>query len=168
VEASTLAVAADNLIDKEYSELLADLTRLARAVGCGHDSEDVAQEALIHARGKLHQLRDTSRVKPWLRRSVIRRANARRRRLHETRTVTVQVLVPADPALGIDLKSAVAGLPERERIALTLVYGLGYTQEEAAAAMGIRRGTVASSLHRARRKLVSSLAEYRRHDQGAI
>ena len=52
-----------------------------------------------------------------------------------------------------------AGLPERERVAVTLVFGLGYRQDEAADLMGVAAGTVYSSIWRARRKLARLLAD---------
>jgi len=53
---------------------------------------------------------------------------------------------------------AIARLPERERVAVTLVFGLGYRQDEAAELMGVAAGTVYSSIWRARRKLARLLA----------
>ena len=41
--------------DSQYGALFGDLAALARALGAGADAEDVAQEALVHARGHLHQ-----------------------------------------------------------------------------------------------------------------
>ena len=58
--------------DSEYAAHFADLTTLARALGAGHASEDVAQEALIYARGHLGQLRDPAKTRAWLRRMVVR------------------------------------------------------------------------------------------------
>ena len=57
------------------------------------------------------------------------------------------------------MAAAIAGLPERERLAVTLVYGLGYRQDEAAELMGVASGTVYSSIWRARRKLARLLAD---------
>jgi DNA-directed RNA polymerase specialized sigma24 family protein len=59
----------------------------------------------------------------------------------------------------VDVAVAIAGLPERERVAVTLVFGLGYRQDEAADLMGVAAGTVYSSIWRARRKLARLLAE---------
>ena len=72
------------------------------------------------------------------------------------------VFLPVDPDLGLDAAAAIAHLPDRERIAVVLVYGLGYRQEEAAVMLGITRGGLASSLWQARRKLARELAPYRR------
>ena len=58
------------------------------------------------------------------------------------------------------MSAAITKLPLRERVAVVLFYGLGYEQEEAAAVMGVTRGTVATLLHRARRHLAERLAGY--------
>ncbi len=68
--------------------------------------------------------------------------------------------VPVDPSLSIDVSAAITGLPARERVAVVLVYGLGYEQEDAAQVMDVTRGTVATLLHRARRHLAERLAVY--------
>lgn len=54
-----------------------------------------------------------------------------------------------------------ARLPRRERQAVVLVFGMGYTQEEVGELMGISRGTVAASIWRARQKLARALRDYR-------
>ena len=151
----------DSSIDLEYAALLRELTALARAVGAGDDAEDIAQETLVHGREKLSQLRDPTSLRPWLRRSAVRRVAARRQRQFATQQLDDRVWAPVDSSLGMDLAAAVASLPIRERQALGLVYGLGYSEAETAATLGIRRGTVASSLFRARRKLAMALADYR-------
>lgn len=150
-------------IDAEFSSLFDEMTSLARAVGAGSDAEDIAQETLLHARAKVEQLREPDRLRPWLRRSTVRRTLEKRRR----REVPLEerLLLPhRDLALGLDVRRAIAALPERERLAVTLVYALGYSQEEAAAALGVRRGTVASSLFRARTKLTHALVDYRNQE----
>ncbi len=79
------------------------------------------------------------------------------------RSLTVELLsAPVPTDLGIDLAISIARLPTRERVVLTLVHGLGYSQQEVADALGIRRGTVAATLFHARRKLADWLIDYRR------
>ena len=145
--------------DAKYEELFGDLVILARSLGAGPDAEDVAQEALVHARGHLHQLRDPDKLRPWVRRMTIRGAcRARRRHLAVGRQDQVERL-PATQVRDLDVAAAIAGLPERERVAVTLVFGLGYRQDEAADLMGVAAGTVYSSIWRARRKMARLLAE---------
>ena len=145
--------------DAQYRALFGDLTVLARALGAGPDAEDVAQEALIHARGHLDQLRDPDKLRAWTRRMAVRAAGrARRRRAADLDGEHLERL-PAVDLPNLDVAAAIAGLPERERVAVTLVYGLGFRQDEAAELMGIASGTVYSSVWRARRKLARLLAD---------
>lgn len=147
------------VLDSQYSALFRDLVVLARALGAGSDSEDVAQEALLQARSRLHQLRDPLKLRAWVRRIAVRGAcRARSTRVDKLDDLTVERL-PATQMPDVDVSTAIAGLPERERIAVTLVFGLGYRQDEAAELMGIAPGTVYSSIWRARRKLARLLAD---------
>src|SRR5674476_1056023 len=66
------AIAVGEMIDLEgfdsqFGALFGDLSALARALGAGSDAEDVAQEALLEARSHLHQLRDTEKLRAWVR-----------------------------------------------------------------------------------------------------
>jgi len=145
--------------DSQYGALFGDLAALARALGAGPDAEDVAQEALLEARGHLHQLREADKLRAWVRSIAVRGAcRARRRQIANLDAEHLERLPVADVP-NVDVAAAIAGLPERERVAVTLVYGLGYRQDEAAELMGIASGTVYSSVWRARRKLARLLAE---------
>jgi len=158
------AIAAGETIDLEgfdsqYGALFGDLSALARALGAGPDAEDVAQEALVEARSHLHQLRDPDKLRAWVRRIAVRGAcRARRRHVADLNADQVERL-PVTELPNLDVAAAIAGLPERERVAVTLVYGLGYRQDEAAELMGVAAGTVYSSIWRARRKLARVLAD---------
>jgi RNA polymerase sigma-70 factor (ECF subfamily) len=154
-------VGARDRVDAEYNQIFADLTALCRALGAGASAEDIAQDSILHARDRFDQLRDETKLRPWLRRIAARRTfeHVRRQRRDEPDAPEVAFL-PTDPSLSIDVSAAVAGLPERERVAVVLVYALGYEQEEAAAVMSVTRGTVATLLHRARRHLAERLAGY--------
>jgi RNA polymerase sigma-70 factor (ECF subfamily) len=145
--------------DSRYAALFRDLVALARALGAGPDAEDVAQDALLHARSRLHQLRDPEKLRAWVRTMAVRGASrARRRRVAEAGPGQIERL-PLIELPDVDVAGAIASLPERERVAVTLVFGLGYRQDEAAELMGIAAGTVYSSIWRARRKLARLLAD---------
>jgi RNA polymerase sigma-70 factor, ECF subfamily len=161
VKGATALVGARDRFDADYSRNFADLTALCRALGAGASSEDIAQEAILHARERHEQLRDESKTGPWLRRIAARRTfeHLRRQKRHDSED-PVAAFLPADPSISIDVAAAITCLPERERVAVVLVYGLGYEQEEAAAVMSVTRGTVATLLHRARRHLAERLASY--------
>ncbi len=153
--------------DSQYGALFGDLAALARALGAGPDAEDVAQEALLEARGHLHQLRDPGKLRAWVRRMAVRGAcRARRRQIADLDAQHIERL-PVTDLPDLDVAAAVAGLPERERVAVTLVFGLGYRQDEAAELMGVAAGTVYSSIWRARRKLARALADDERTSERA-
>jgi RNA polymerase sigma-70 factor (ECF subfamily) len=160
MEAITLGTMIDaEEFDSQYAALFGDLVAMARALGAGCDSEDVAQDALLKARGNLHQLRDPAKLRAWVRRIAIRGAcRARLRHIAALDADHVERL-PVVEMPDVDVATAIAGLPERERLAVTLVFGLGYRQDEAAELMGVAVGTVYSSVWRARRKLARLLAQ---------
>jgi RNA polymerase sigma-70 factor (ECF subfamily) len=161
VKGASLLVEAWDTLDAEYTKHFRDLTELCRALGAGHSAEDIAQESLLHARDRRGQLRDESKLGPWLRRIAARRTfEYLRRQKHIASEEPVQAFLPVDPSISIDVSAAITRLPQRERVAVVLVYGLGYEQEEAAQVMDVTRGTVATLLHRARRHLAERLANH--------
>jgi len=146
--------------DADYEALFADLSRLCRALGAGVSSEDVAQEALVYGRAHLQDLRDSARLRPWLRTIAVRGIDRSQRRAAPI-DETDAALLPVDSDLGLDASAAIARLPQRERQGVVLVYGLGFTQDEAAELLGISRGGLAASLWKARRRLARDLSDYR-------
>lgn len=151
----------DSAIDVEFDSLFAELSRLCGALGAGGSADDIAQDVLLEGRAKLDQLRDRASLRPWPRTIAVRRVN--RLRAKAWRPMAGEpAFLPVDADLGLDAAAAIAHLPDRERVAVVLVYGLGYRQEEAAEMLGITRGGLASSLWQARRKLARELAPYRR------
>jgi DNA-directed RNA polymerase specialized sigma24 family protein len=158
--AVTVGAAIDaERFDSRYAALFGDLVALARALGAGSDAEDVAQDALIQARSHLHQLREPEKLQAWARRIAIRGACRSRRRQMESLGDELVQRLPVSELPGLDVAEAIARLPERERLAVTLVFGMGYRQDEAAELMGVAAGTVYSSIWRARRKLAHLLAD---------
>jgi RNA polymerase sigma-70 factor (ECF subfamily) len=147
-------------LDDRYTELFDELCRMCLVLGAGDRSEDIAQETLIYGRTHLAELRDPTKLRPWLRR-IAARAARRRTKVWVTLGSEDHVAVLHDPAFGIDASNAMARLPRRERQAVVLVFGMGYTQEEVGELMGISRGTVAASIWRARQKLARALRDYR-------
>jgi RNA polymerase sigma-70 factor (ECF subfamily) len=148
-------------VDAEYGVLFTELTRFCQALGAGASAEDIAQDVLLAGRDHLDQLRDPASLRPWLRTMAVRQVSRLRAKAHGSISGELAFL-PVDADLGLDASAAVARLPERERLAVVLVYGLGFGQVEAADMLGITRGGLAASLWQARRKLARDLAPYRR------
>jgi RNA polymerase sigma-70 factor (ECF subfamily) len=129
-------------------------------------AEDVVQEALLRAWKSLDSLRDENAAKHWLL-TIVRRENARyfeRRRLE---TVDLDSLSAAQAALLAespdqeiaDMREAIFGLEDDYREPLVLQVLMGYSTSEIATMMGLKQGAVLTRLHRARHKLMDSMAE---------
>ena len=159
MEAVALAEKTRTQFDASYDTLFGELAAFCRALGAGPDAEDIAQETLIVGRRHLSDLREAGSLLPWLRRIAVR-AVIRSRRRPRALLIEDGALLPKAPDLGLDAAAAVARLPDRERIAVVLVYGMGYRQDEVAELLGVRRGTVAASLWKARRQLARDLVDY--------
>jgi len=160
VDAVLSATDPAQAFDEGYPVLFAELSRLCRALGAGAAAEDAAQEALVYGRTHLGDLRDPTRLRPWLRTIAVRHVS-RSRIVRDSIDVADALFLPVDSDLGLDASRAVARLPLRERQAVALVYGLGYRQEDAAEILGLTRGGLAASLWKARRRLARDLADYR-------
>ncbi len=142
-----------------------------RMTGGAADAEDVAQDAFVTLWKNPSQLREGAALRGWLMRVA---ANAvidgsRRPRpaaLDDASEVADPQMMPDAPldrtqaARLVD--SRIAALPERQRLALSLVYFEGLSNIEAAAAMEVSVDALESLLARARRSLKESLsAEWR-------
>lgn len=119
-------------------------------------AEDVAQDALVRAFGRLHRF-DTSRpFAPWLRRIVINTALNHRRRSPRLVPLTEGVTV-SEPGQSTDLLRVVNRLPDDRRVAVLLRFGLELTPTEIAEALDVPVGTVNSRLSRAMADLRTAL-----------
>jgi RNA polymerase sigma-70 factor, ECF subfamily len=120
------------------------------------DAHDAFQEALTAAWRGLPALRHADRFWPWLAGIATHKAaDVHRRRTRET---DVEPNASHDDGdLLLEMREALSALPPHYREVLLLRYLLGLTEEEAAAALGVRVGTVKSRSSRARRALLEEL-----------
>jgi RNA polymerase sigma factor (sigma-70 family) len=93
-------------------------------------------------------------------RTSLRRA--RRRHVAEAGAAPVRAFVV--PEVDVDLWALVASLSERQRTAIVLRYVADLGEADIATAMGIRRGTVAATLHQARAHLRDAMRPERGKD----
>jgi RNA polymerase sigma factor (sigma-70 family) len=143
--------------------------------GSASEAEDAAQEGFFKAYRALGRFREGAPFRPWLLTIVAnearnrRAAGARRERLAlraaQERRPGGAVPSPEAALLGAErraeLLSAVERLGEGQRLALACRYFLELTEEETAAALGCRRGTVKSRVARALARLREELEEER-------
>ena len=149
--------------------------RVARAVlQDPDDADDAAQDAFLAALVKLHQYDAQRPFGPWLMRIVANAATDRRRRRTVRRVESLEEgLVAGGPrpdvvaerkALNGRLRAALAQLPPRRSLAVTLFDVEGYSHAEIAEMLGIPEGTVRSEVFHARRRLRTLLADWRRDE----
>jgi len=121
---------------------------LARSVGPDH-ADDIAQDAFIKAWRAAHQYDGRARYSTWLTRIAWR---CRLDRLRKERTAETPSEAGAEPGTVADVKDMLARLSERERAALVLCEGHGWTHSEAAELLSLPLGTLKSTVARAKSK----------------
>lgn len=148
-----------SLVDRYLDEAYAIAVSVLRDA---HDAEDAVQSAFIRALERIDQLKPGSPFGPWFYR-VLRSTclNLRRRealRRHEE--IPVSAAGGPDPEKDLQQKltrervvSALAELPEMQRLAVTLYDLEGYSHQEIAGILGIAVGTSRAHVHHARRAL---------------
>ena len=143
-------------------------------VGSASDAEECAQDAFVKAYRALGRFRRGAPFRPWLLRIVANEARNRRRALGRRARATERVVIahvlsgdaaPSPETDVIDgeqreaLFAAIARLRDDERLAILARYVLGLTDEETAAALGVRRGAVKMRVFRALNRLRDELGE---------
>jgi len=139
------------------------------------DAQDIAQEAFIRAYTNLDQLRDPGRFAAWLRRVAFGAAmdwlRAFRPKLFEQLDgqadldkLEIPDFRPGPPEvaqrreLAEAVLAAVAGLPPKYRLPLTMFHLDGLSYQKVADFLDIPVGTAKSMIHRAQKKLKAILA----------
>ena len=130
-------------------------------LGDERDARDALQETLIAAWQGLPRLRSLDRFWPWLAGIAANKAAdaGRRRTSQNGHRPELAADVVADAHSALAVRQALGGLPERWRDVLLLRLVLGLSEEETAAALGVRVGTVKSRAARARGRLLELLDE---------
>jgi RNA polymerase sigma-70 factor, ECF subfamily len=138
--------------------------RLTYAVlGQQEDAEDAAQDAFLSAWSALDRFDPNAAMGPWLARIAMNAARDLRRRRRVRTTEPIPLSQPATAAqpdsqteralLRDRLRSALAELPDRQRMAVVLFEVEGYSHAEVGAMLGIPEGTARSDVFHGRRKL---------------
>lgn len=147
-----------DLFEREYE-------RLVRSLGVAFGAEaaaDAVQEAFIAADRGWSKVATLDNPAAWIRRVAINRLLNRRRNRARRREILATIRPMPDAELTddlLDLRRAIAGLPDKMRAAVCLHYLADLPVDDVAAALEIAPGTVKSSLHDARRRLREQLGE---------
>lgn len=121
------------------------------------DALDVLQETLAAAWRGLPGLRQPERFRSWLAGIATNKAADAVRRRTPVAPTDPEAIGREDPET-LDAREALASLDPRFREVLLLRYLLGLSEEEVAAALDVRVGTVKSRTARARRALLETMA----------
>jgi RNA polymerase sigma-70 factor (ECF subfamily) len=132
------------------------------AAGDRGDAEEAVQDGFVKAYRALGRFREGAPFRPWLLRIVSNEARNRRRSAGRRAGLALRVAAatsgdaaPSPEAAALtrerrdELVEALAGLEERDRDVLVHRFVLELGEEETAAALGVRRGTVKSRTSRA-------------------
>lgn len=134
--------------------------RVLAALGALSGRWDVAAEATDEAFARWDRVSAMDAPGGWTYRvalNVLRRALRREARGRAVASTTTGVVDPEEP--DAQLWALVRALRERQRVAVVLRYVADLTEPAVAVAMGVRRGTVASTLAAARARLAEQLQE---------
>ena len=123
-----------------------------------HLVDDLAQETFIKALEKLHQVRDSSRLRAWLNGIAYReflmwqRSTRRQGEVLEELARQPQAVREPDPA-ALELDRLLGILSENERTAIVLNHGGGLSHGEIAAALELPLGTVKALIARGKQRI---------------
>jgi RNA polymerase sigma-70 factor (ECF subfamily) len=141
--------------------------------GNAADAEEAAQDGFVKAQRALGRFRRGAPLRPWLLRIVANEARNRRRSAGRRERLVLLAAAESRPGGAVPspeaalvaredqerLLAAVERLPDGHRDAIACRYFLELSEEETAAALGVRRGTVKSRLARALALLREDLEE---------
>jgi RNA polymerase sigma-70 factor (ECF subfamily) len=151
---------AQKLLYETYNQRIVSL--MMRMTGGDHDeSFDLSQQAFVRVFDKIGDFRGDSALGTWIHRVAVNEALQHIRRKKRYQKITENLAedprrsesVTEDPALSIDVEAALRQLPDRMRRMVRLRYEQGMDYSEIAEELGVRQGTVASGLNRARKQL---------------
>ena len=142
----------------------ADFMRFVRVetavAGDAESGADAVHDAFVQAVRKRRSFRGDGPLEAWLWRMVV---NAAKKRTGGRAVIQAEE-IPAvyENGFGDPIRSVVAALPERQRLALFLRYYADLDYESIAATLGITTGTVGATLNAAHAALRNSLKEAHR------
>jgi RNA polymerase sigma-70 factor (ECF subfamily) len=142
-------------------------------VGDAGEAEDAAQEGFVKAFYAMRRFRPGAPFRPWILQIVANEARNRRRSAGRRAGLVMRSVAeapsgeaaPSPEAALISseeqraLLAAVSNLREEDRLVISCRYFLELSEEETAAMLGWRRGTVKSRLSRALERLRAEVGE---------
>lgn len=152
------------LVERHYDYVYRVAYRLA---GNRADAEDIAQEVCVRLGRAIRGFKGAGRFTTWLYALTLNavRDMARKgaREARKAKEYGAQALIDGEVAEEPDdaagrLWAAVRQLPDKQRDAVTLVYGEGLSHADAADVMGLAEPTVSWHVHEAKKRLKQMMA----------
>lgn len=146
-----------------------------------HDAQDLVQDTYAKAFTSFHQFEPGTNLKAWMYRILSTtfinsyRKDQRRPQISDGELEDWQIFdasshtsdqgrsaeeVALDGIVDLDVRAALAAMPEDFRMAVYLADVEGFSYKEIAEIVGVPAGTVMSRLHRGRKLLRASLSDY--------
>jgi RNA polymerase sigma-70 factor (ECF subfamily) len=151
--------AGEGELEALYRRRLDVFARVATTItGSSERGRDAVQEGFAIALLKRRSFRREGPLEAWMWRIVLNAARAERRRTARFREPGLPASQDGSERDG-DVRAALARLPERQRTAVFLRYYADLDYDAIADVLGMRPGTVASTLNAARTALRRSLEE---------
>jgi RNA polymerase sigma-70 factor (ECF subfamily) len=158
------ARAFEHLVKRHY---MSAYTVSYKWCGIKEDAEDIAQEVVVKLARKLKTFGQRSSFKTWFYRMTINTAKDFTRkyttkRVYETAFTLEQssnnpVPAPDENPDAAQLYREIAKLPEKQKMAVLLVYGEGLSHKEASQVLKCPETTVSWRIFQAKKKLKKSL-----------
>lgn len=134
---------------------------MMRMIGNQEEASDLAQDAFLRVFNRIGDFRGDSALGTWIHRVAVNEALQHLRRKKRFQRITESIAedprrsdsISDDLDLPIDVNNALDRLPERMRQMVLLRYHDGLDYSEIADTLGVKQGTVASGLNRARQQL---------------
>lgn len=138
-----------------------EMERLLRALyvitGSRAEAEDIAQDAFIRIFERWDSVRTMENPSGYLYRTAMNRFRNEYRRATQVLRRTVRLAPAPDVFEAVDDRDlavkSLGRLPSRQRAALVLTEGLGFSGEEAGRILGVKASTVWALTHQARESL---------------
>ncbi len=151
---------AQRLVYEQYHQRVVSLM-MRMTGGDPEESFDLSQQAFVRVLDRIGDFRGESALGTWIHRVAVNEALQHIRRKKRYQKITEHIAedprrqdsVHEDPSKAIDVQAALKQLPDRMRMMVKLRYEDGLDYSEIAKELGVKQGTVASGLNRARRQL---------------
>jgi RNA polymerase sigma factor (sigma-70 family) len=147
-------------LERVYRADFMRFVRVATAIAGDEESgSDAVHDAFVQAVRNRGSYRGDGPLEGWVWRMVV---NAAKKRAQPRREVGQEAPAESENGFGDPVRSLIAALPERQRLALFLRYYADLDYGSIGAVLGIASGTVGATLNAAHAALRSSLKEAHR------